>query len=381
MVPAANFCGVCGVDMSAGGGFAPVRPRVFAVAPRERVLLPMITSTLFPQLPQIYRNPFRVGMGIMGIGVLLFSGLRLLGPLVTLMALGVPALFVLYLWQSEVWRDIPVRAFVVAGVLGAALGAGWVWLTGDLVARSYGIPMAMGFVLQDLLDVGLVISVGGVILMVLPAVVVRIFRTPSRESLDGFAVGALGALAFTGAATTTRLAPQFVTGLIDPVRPVRLIVEAVLYGVAVPLTAAAVGGLMGIVLWFRPGRRADEHPRLVRAALLVFTALAVVIYTAVWMIDAARMPVWPQLGLHVALTVIALLAARVCLQLALLYEEPDPVSGQQWPGLPLLCLHCGRVVPEMPFCPACGSAARASSRSARLRARASRLMPQGGADV
>jgi hypothetical protein len=224
--------------------------------------------------------------------------------------------------------------------------------------------MAAGFLLQGLSGAGLIISVGGAILMVLPAVVVRVVvrmsKTGSRESLDGFVIGALGSLCFTAAATTTRLAPQFVSGLLDEVRPLRLFIEAVLYGIAVPLTAASVGGLIGIVLWFRPGRRAYEHPSAVRAVLSAFTILVVVIYTAIWVIDASRLPKWPLLGLHIVMTVIAWLAARVCLQLALLHEEPDPFTGR-----PVLCVHCEHVVPDMPFCPACGAANRASSRSSR----------------
>lgn len=367
-VPFATYCGFCGLDLAAPvhGRLSHLRPRVFAAAPREWVLLPMVTSTLFPQLPRIYRNPFRVGMITLLIGLVALTQLRLLGPMVTLEALGVPVLFMLYLWQADVLRDIPVRSFAVASALGIVLGIGWVWVTGGLVARSYGIPMAAGFVLQDLVGIGLVISVGGAILMVLPAVVVRMLRPPSRESLDGFVIGVLGALSFTAAATTTRLAPQFVSGLLDSVRPLRMLVEAVLYGVAVPLTAAAVGGLAGIMLWFRPGRRAGEHPGTVRAALVLFSVGVLAIYTAIWVIDASRLPKWPQLGLHILMTVIALLAARFCLQLALLHEKPDPFTEQ-----PVLCMHCERVVPDMPFCPACGAAARASSRSSRRRRRES----------
>lgn len=367
-VPAGNFCGYCGADLNSPtqGRWTILRPDVFVAAPAERMLLPMVSSTLFPQLPPIYRNPFRTGMAILFTGVVAFSALRLLGPLVTLVALGVPALFMLYLWQSDVWRDIPLRAILVSAGMGAALGAGWVWFTGNVVARAYGIPVAAGFVLQNLIGAGLIISVGGAILMVVPAVVVRILRPPTRESLDGFAIGALGSLSFTAAATTTRLAPQYVSGLLDNVAPLRLFVEAVLYGVAVPLTAASAGGLIGILLWFQPGRRANEHPRIVRVVLAAFTVLVAVIYTVIWIIDAWRLPKWPQLGSHILMTVIALLTARVCLQLALLHEEPDPFSGR-----PMLCLHCDRVVPDMPFCPACGSAVRASSRSSRRRRRES----------
>lgn len=369
VVPVARFCGYCGADLERppAGRLALVRGWTFVVAPLERVLLPMITSTLFPQLPRTYRNPFRVGMAVMLLGVIGLSQMRLIGPLVTLVALGVPVLFMLYLWQADVLRDVPKRVFAVAAMLGIAFGVGWVWFTGGLVARTYGIPMAAGFVLQNLIGVGLLVSVGGAILMVLPAVLVRIVlirNDSSRESLDGFAVGALGALSFTGAATTTRLAPQFVAGLIDDVRPLRLLIEAVLYGVAVPLTAASAGGLIGMLLWFRPGKRAGEHRGAVRVVLAGFAVLVLGVYTVVWLIDASRLPKWPQLGLHILLTVFALLATRVCLQLALLHEKPDSFAGD-----PVLCVHCERVVPGMPFCPACGAAARASSRSSRRQRR------------
>ena len=57
---------------------------------------------------------------------------------------------------------------------------------------------------------------------------------------------------------------------------------------------------------------------------------------------------------------LALLLVRCAVQIALLHEAPDPATGA-----PVLCVHCERVVPDMPFCSACGAAARASSRTSR----------------
>lgn len=365
-----------------GDRFAALRPRAFVAAPKEPLLAPMVTSTLFPQLPQRYRGPFRIGMAIMFAGVAALSALGLLAPLISMAALGVPALFVLYLWQSGVSHDIPGHAFALAGGLGAALGVGWVWVTGELVARAYGVPMVAGFLLQNLVSIGLVIAVGGVILMMLPAVVVRIItalRRRPRESLDGFTIGALGALSFTAAATTTRLAPQFVAGLLDNVRPLRRFIEAVLYGVAAPLTAAALGGLIGMLLWFRPGPRAADRRGRVRAVLLLFTLCVIAIYTAIWAIDETPLPRWPQLGLHVLMTAFALLAARFCVQLALLHEHHGDARMQ-----PVLCLNCDHVVPDMPFCPACGFASFALSRRARRQRSErppTRKDPKNSADV
>lgn len=364
-VPAGVFCGCCGAELDKPGDrLHLLRPRVFAVAPGEHVVMPMVASSLFPHLPQSSRIPFRIGLMLLLAGLIGCALLRILGPLVVLAAFGVPLLFVLYLWQSGLMRDLPGHVLVVTTVLGGGLGAAWVLITGGVLARAYGIPLSAGFVLENLLGADLVISVGGAILMAVPALVIRLLiartqRSP-RESLDGFTIGALGALAFTLAATTTRLAPQFVSGLIDNARPMRLLVESVLYGVAVPLTAAASGGLVGILLWFQPGNRAGEHPGKVRAALLVFSGLVAAIYTAIWAIDALRLAKWPQLVLHLLMTAAALIAVRVCVQLALLHEEPDPFSEQ-----PVLCVHCDRVVPDMVFCPACGAAARASSRASR----------------
>ncbi len=303
--------------------------------------------------------------------------LRIVGPLVVIAALGVPLLFVLYLWQSGLMRDVPGHVLVTATALGAGLGVTWVVITGGVLARSYNIPISAGFVLENLLGVGLIVSLGGAVLMVLPACVVRLLsarsQQSSRESLDGFVIGALGALAFTGAATTTRLAPQFVSGLIDNVRPMRLLVESMLYGVAAPLTAAATGGLVGILLWFRPGKRAGEHPGIVRAGLVVLSGLVAAVYTALWAIDAVRLAKWPQLALHLLMTASTLVVVRICVQLALLHEEPEPFRGD-----PVLCAHCDRVVPDMAFCPACGVAARASSRQSRRLRRQSPPVRQGG---
>lgn len=368
-VPAAAFCGRCGAEQGQERSFWRImlRPRQFAVAPSETITLPMVISSLFPHLTRTARNPFRVGALLMVLGVVVFSALRAAGPLVTLAGLGLPLLFVLYLWQSGVVRDIPRHELAIATAVGAVLGVGWVLLTGGMVARAYGIPMAAGFVLEHVVNVGLLLSVGGAVLMALPAAVVRLLGPATRESLDGFVIGALGALAFTSAATITRLAPQFVSGLFDDVRAMRMFVEAVLYGIAVPVTAAAAGGLLGIVLWFHPGPRARQHPRRVRASSLIFAGLVVLIYSLVWLVDAARLPRFQQMLLHVEMTIPALLALRTGMQMALLHEVPDPFTGRPW-----LCVHCERVVPEMPFCPACGAAARASSRTSRRLRRESR---------
>lgn len=364
-VPDGTFCGCCGVELGAAPALwrTLLRPSAFAAAPGEQLAFPAFTSSLFPHLEKPSHSPFRISLLLLFAALVAFSLLGLVGPLITVAGLGVPVLFVLYLWQTDVYRDMPRHGLFVSAMIGTALGVGWTVFTGGVVARAYGIPMAAGFALEQILSVGLAVSLVGAFLMTLPAIVVRLLRPPGRESLDGFVIGALGALTFTGASTITNFAPQFVSGLITNVNPLRLAVHAALYGVAAPLTAAASGGLIGILLWFRPGASARAHPGRVRAVLLLFSLLVASLYGAVWVMEAARLPQITQLVFHLVLALVAMFGLRVAVQMALLREAHDPATGQ-----PVLCVHCDRIVPEMPFCSFCGAASRASSRlSRRLR--------------
>jgi hypothetical protein len=363
-VPAGEYCGLCGCHLTPRPGEGPdwLRIRDFGAAPGEHLLQPSLTSSLFPHLPPRSRIVFRAGLAVVLIALVAFAVLRLPAALVTVAALGFPFLFMLYVRESDGFADIPPRTWALTAALGIGLGVGWVLLTGGMMARSYGIALGAGIVGARMLRMGIGIPLGGVILMLMPAVIVRLLRPPTREALDGFMIGALGALSFTAAATLTRLAPQFGTGVVSK-RPMDgLIVEAGIRGVAVPLTAAAAGGLIGAALWFkRPPSKEKQRPGVVRALLVSFGVAVLAVYLGLGLIDVAHFPQVLMLALYLALALVALFLLRVGLQLALLHEAHDEIQSDE----PLLCPHCGHVVPDMAFCPACGVATRASSRSSR----------------
>jgi hypothetical protein len=363
-VPAGEYCGLCGCHLTPRRGEGPdwLRIRDFGAAPGEHLLQPSLASSLFPHLPPRSRTVFRFGLAVVLIALVAFAVLRLPAALVTVAALGLPFLFLLYLRESDAFADMPARTWVLTAALGVGLGVGWVLLTGALVARSYGIALGAGVVGARMLQMGIGIPLGGVILMLMPAVIVRVLGPPTREALDGFMIGALGALTFTAAATLTRLAPQFGSGVVSK-RPMEsLLVEAGIRGVAVPLTAAAAGGLIGAALWFkRPPSKEGQHPGAVRALLVSFAAMVLVVYLGLGLTDVAHFPQVLMLVLYLAVAAVALFLLRVGLHLALLHEAHDEIQSDE----PLLCPHCGHVVPDMAFCPACGVATRASSRSSR----------------
>ena len=370
-VPAGEYCGLCGCHLTPRKGEGPdwLRIRDFGAAPGEHLLQPSLASSLFPHLPPRSRTVFRVGLAVVFVALVAFALLRMPGALVTVEALGFPFLFVLYLVESDGFRDIPTPMWVLTAALGVGLGVGWVLLTGMMVARSYGIELGDGVDGTRMLSTGIGIPLGGVILMLMPALIVRLLRPPTREALDGFMVGALGALSFTAAATLARLAPQFVTGVVSK-RPMdSLLVEAGIRGVAVPLTAAAAGGLIGAALWFtRPPSKEKQHPGVVRALLVFFAVAVLVVYVGLGLVDVSHFPQVLMLVLYLAVAAVALFLLRVGLQLALLHEAHDEIQSDE----PLLCPHCGHVVPDMAFCPACGVATRASSRSSRTSRRDTR---------
>jgi hypothetical protein len=357
-VPDAPFCGRCGAARDGGRG--PLRIRAYAAAPHEHTLVPSIASSLFPQLPRRSRTPFRVGLILLFVALAVFAVLRWQAPLMTVGALGLPILFLMYLRESEIDDDQPRSTLVVAAVMGVALGIAWAFVTDMLVVDAYAYSLSLSDVQDDaqtLDDVLFVLSfpISFAVLMLIPTAVIRLVRPGIRESLDGFVIGALGAIGFTAAATLTQLAPQFQTGVTAAGWSLEtFLIEAAIQIITVPLTSAALGGLVGVTLWFR---------RRIAMATSVLVTLA--LYALMGVLDLYGFSLWLQLVAYLLITALSLVALRIGIQAALMGEELDPED----PTERLECPYCDTVVAEMAFCPNCGVAARAASRSSRAKRR------------
>lgn len=365
-VPAGEYCGLCGVPLAEhqrGDGPHWLRARAFSAAPGQRLLSMSLTSSLFPHLSPRSRKVFLMGLVLLAVALAVGTFLRMPAALIAVASLGIPMLFALYLRESGVSRDIPLSTLILTVTLGIILGVGWVLLTGAAVARAYGVPLGAGIAGGRILRDGIGVPVGSMLLMLVPALVARVGWRGKRESLDGYAIGALGALTFTAAATLTRLAPQFTTGMVNRVRPIDgLLVEAGIRGIAMPLTAAAVGGLIGTALWFtRPPTKVTKNRGFVRGTLIAIAMVVLTVYAGLGLVDVARFPQLLQLAAHLTLTALALFALRIGLHLALLHEAQDEIRTDE----PILCVECDHVVPDAPFCANCGAAMHASSHRSR----------------
>ncbi len=364
-VPPGVFCGVCGYHLArdaerSGAGF---RSHSYSAAPGEHVLRLSIVSSLFPHLPHRSRAPFRVAVVVLLVGLVVLASLRLQAPMIAVAALGVPLVFQLYLQESDVYEDLPARLLGVAALLGAVLGWGWSALTDRHVSDASSANLLGGSSTGHFWVDGILIPAGAGLLLLVPAVAAFAMKPPHiAESMDGFLIGSLGAVAFTAAATITRLAPQLKTGIIAHDRPVEsIVIEALLQGGTVPITAASIGGIVGAALWVRRRSQSTHLGRWLATARII-APIAIVLYAVLGIIDYEQPPEATLLGLHIVVAIAALLLLRYGLHAVLLHEEHEVQVGP-----PRVCPHCEHVVPSMPFCPHCGFAHRASSRSARSR--------------
>jgi hypothetical protein len=298
------------------GPLARLRVESYVPAPDEPVVRLSVASSLFPHLPQRSRAAFRAGLAVIFLLLVILGLLRWQAPMIAISALALPLVFLLYLYETDRQRVSTFCVLVPTALLGIGLGVCWALATGSLVSAFYDVSPADRESRRLAVLAGIGVPVGGAILMLVPVLVMR-FARPTRDSLHGFVIGSLGAICFTAAATLVRLAPQFATGLVAGDRPASvLLVQAGVQGVAAPITAAALGGLVGAAMCF--GGRS-----LVASSVLVTLAL----YAVLGVTEVVPALEGLHLGAHLMITVLALLALRIGFQYCLLNEGRDGRRG------------------------------------------------------
>ena len=356
-VPDAPFCGSCGAHLAHPGSGNPARrSHAYAAYPDEAALRLSVVSSLLPQLSARSRGPFRVAFALAVAILLIVAVAGLQAPVIAISALAIPLLFLVYVYEIDPLEIRFALPTTIIFLVGAALGVGWGLLLGPLAADSllpvYSPTLLTGGVLVSAVAVPVV----GQLLMVLPVAVARLFRPDQSEALDGFTAGAAGALGLTLAATLTELTPLLRGGNLAAGSSVMaLVTQAVVRGVSVPLVAAATTGYVGAALWARR-RRGSAAGGLWLTSPWVALTFGLAIAAGLGFADDAGLPDAALLVIHLAAAALALLVLRAGLHHVLLHEHADVRVGP-----PRVCPHCFRVVPAMPFCPACGVAERATT--------------------
>jgi hypothetical protein len=288
-----------------------------------------VVSSLFPQLSGHSRAPFRVAFAL-AVGVLVIVAVAgLQAPVIAVSALAVPLLFLVYVFEIdplEIRFAVPTALLFVAG---AALGVGWGLLLGPLAADSLLPAYSPSLLTGGVLVSAVVVPAAGLLLMVLPVAVARLWRSEPSEALDGFTGGAAGrAEALTLAATLTELAPLRAGNVVPGSSVLAVLTQAVVRGVSVPVVAAATAGYVGATLWQRRGRGSAADGRWLTSPLLAL-AVALALAVGLGFADDAGLPDITLLAVHLAAAALALLVVRVGLHHVLLHEQRDVRSGRR----------------------------------------------------
>jgi hypothetical protein len=354
-VPAGDFCGHCGAHLSTASA---ARRHAFAAVPAEHVAHLSIISTLFPHLPHRRSGAFRWALIAGGAAVILLAALHLLAPATVAATFLLPVLYLLYLYEVEVYEDEPWLLIGATMVAGAALGYLFTSFAGGAAARlSLTNDRDTGFVLA-----GVAIPVIAQALMLAGPLFLYVFRARFREPLDGLTFGASSALGFTLTSSLTAFWPLIGGPLVASGAPLDWSLRLLRAGILVALVNASTTGLVTAAVWLhRYDRRRAGRPWT--TSILATLAIAFGVQVALAMLTFVISDLAAEVAIRLLATLALLLYVRLVIHQALLVEGAEHEIGGD-----SVCPECHRVVPTMAFCPACGAARAAGSKVGKPRA-------------
>ena len=354
MVPVGEFCGHCGAHLTRG---VASRPHAFAAVPSEPVVHLSIVSTLFPHLPHRRGGAFRWALLAGAAAVVILAALHLFAPASIAAVFLLPVLYVLYLYEVEVYESEPWLLIGTTMVAGAVLGYLFTILTGGAVARL----AISGDVDTNFFVAGVVIPIVAQALMLAGPVFLYFFRAGLREPLDGLTFGAASALGFTFATTLTATWPLLAGPLVGTGSTIDWALRLLSAGILVMLINASTTSVVAAALWLR---RYDlrKAGRGWEASLLATGVVAVGAQVVLGILSVTVSDLVLQVGLRAVVAVALLMYVRLVIHRSLLAEGAAHEIGPDAP-----CPECHRIVPTMAFCPACG-VARAAAKPTRMHA-------------
>lgn len=376
--PSARFCAGCGAPVGQEG-----RKRPYAAQPNESVASFALVSTVMPYASAQSARTYKVAL-IMGIAIpviaLLFGQ-----PSFALVSAAfiVPVVFILYLYDVNLWEDQPVP--VVLGTFGLSLAFGvgftYLWRTWMFTQPGAATAGLTGtFNIWALLMPCVVAPVLAVILMLIGPLVLA-SRPKFDDLMDGLTFGVVSGVAYAAGETVvanwTIIAGQSTadTAVASwlPVIVNVAVLKPIVYGCALGIAAAEFSGLGEGYDGFS-GRfiaRAIEA----MAWIMLFNAG---LYFSSLMVGTTGLIVGMLWALIIAGVVIVRL--RTALQRALVegaLEAAAREGSSKWAsGADDFCAEC-----EMPllvdalFCVACGASVRARSKDRRQSTAAAPAVP------
>jgi len=318
---------------------------------------PAVFTTLFPHLGHQKIHEFRWAfiVGLAGILILYIAGLITAAILVATFL--VPVLYLIYLYEAQVYRDEP------ATVLGFTIGGGvLLGLVITVIERALYNPYAnvgnplrgAGLSIAALLFVGLLVPVVQEVVKPLPALLLP-NRADFPETVDGLVFGIAAGLGFSLAESLVAFSGAL-TGLPARLDPGNWIFDLTTLAVLQPLMQGSATGIIVAAVWrYRRGSLGQRELGGLGIAVLAHVAFA--LGTQV-LKDALVSPLFVLVWQ--ALLVGALLVyVRYLLHHALLEEAAHMGYAET------VCPNCHMHIVASGFCPNCGMALTAAPSSVK----------------
>jgi RsiW-degrading membrane proteinase PrsW (M82 family) len=352
MVPAGEFCGHCGAHLPRAN---TSRRHAYAAVPSEPVVHLSIVSTLFPHLPHRRGGAFRWALLAGSAAVVILAAFHLFAPATIAAVLLLPVLYLLYIYEVEVYESEPWLLVGATMVSGAILAYLFTSLTGPAVARLE-ISEDRG---ANILLAGVAIPIVAQLLMLAGPMFLFFYRSRLREPLDGLTFGAASALGFTLAMTLTAFWPLLVGPLVAGGETIDWALRLLSAGILVMLINAGTTSVVTASVWLNRYdlRRASRGwEASVPATILIAVGAQVLLGVMSVVVNDLAL----QVGLRAVAVVALLMYVRLVIHQSLLAEGAVHEIGPDAP-----CPECHRIVPTMLFCPACG-VARAAAKPTRM---------------
>ncbi len=357
-VPDGNYCVRCGAELGVESDHAPARSRRdFAAAPNERLSIPWIVSSLFPQLPRADMDMFRISLGF-GVATVVVLALFGLFPVAVIAAaLLVPLITVMYLYDVDVYEDEPIRIVAITMGWGAVCGVGVALLTQSVT--DTGAAVISGSAHPDVLVRGVLLPLLGVALMIVGPLALLPYRR-FNDVLDGATFGAASAVAFVGAEVVTFGVNLLGAGLRPDGDTLDWVIRILTIAVTSPvLVMASIAAAMA-AFWLRyrgPARDRGAMGPLGNPAIALVAASILVVAGSIG--QPLLSSGW-WLASLIVLDVIALLWLRRVLHIGLLQEASEIEIGPE-----ITCANCGAQTARHSYCSNCGISLQALPKERR----------------
>ena len=363
----AHFCHRCGLDLVPEGERGKRR---FAVQPDEPVASFALISSIMPREAGRHPQTYRAALTITLAAALIAALFGALPIAVLIAAFAVPIVYIVYLYDVNLWDDAPIPVvglgFVLTGVLAALFTMLWTnWIPLQVALRDPSGALVSGPQWGAFLVFALLVPIVGEAIRQLGPVLLA-SRPKFDDLMDGVTFGIVSGLAYAAADTLVRHWPLLTGGIVEP-QPGQWATLILLEGFVKPLLMGTATGL-AVAEFSGLGKGYDGFSPRYYSGLALAVGVNILYATGIYLLGfVGNSALALSLQLIWGLILLGLLILRLrsvlhigLTEAALEAAATSGVHGDAAIAEQAFCAHC-----EMPvmagasFCSACGASTRA----------------------